>query len=734
MKNESASVKRFHLGAPPVPTETVVEHIPEQPIAEMPLGTLTREAGPICWRIPLGADAVVYGLGQRVRGMNKRGFRYRSFCSDDPSHTPDKEALYGAHDFWVVWDAGKWYGAFVDTPGAIQYDVGFEVRDRMTVVVTHGCGDLYYFEGSFEGIVRRYRQLIGKAYAPPKWAFGYQQSRWGYVNEADIRAVQSGFDAHDIPLDAIYMDIDYMERYKDFTVDAHRFPDLPGLAGALKAEGIRLIPIIDAGVKIEPGYSIYEEGLERQAFCTDASGKPFVAAVWPGRVHFPDFLNPEAAEWFGDQYAWLMDQGIEGFWNDMNEPAIFYSESGLETALEYLCRQRGENLDIHGFFKLKDTILGLANSPEDYQALHHRLPNGTRISHEAVHNLYGYKMSRAAAEGILRKNPGMRPFLITRASHAGLAKHTGIWTGDNQSLWEHLLLNIQMMPALGMMGFLYAGADVGGFGGHASAELMVRWMQFAVFTPLFRNHSALGTRPQEPWAFDALSLAQMRSAIRLRYAFLPYLYSAFMQSVLKDALLMAPLSYAYTDAASLRIEDQLLFGEDVMLAPVYVQNARGRAVYLPEPMAFFPMTDYEHLEADFMDKARILDAGHHYIEVPEDTIPLFIRPDHIICFAPPANRTAAMASPEALTVFGYVRTQATHALYDDDGVSLAYQDSDSEGAHHTVIHVALEGEALSLSVDTYNARLQTVCVLNIEDSGKITTCIQSHPRTQVHMV
>lgn len=269
--------------------------------------------------------------------MNKRGFVYESHGTDDPNHDEGKHALYGAHNFIIVRGSEN-FGVFVDFPGKVTFDLGYTDRQELSITVKGTDFNFYIICGtSVSEIAKGFRKLIGRSYIAPKWAFGYQQSRWGYKNEADIEAVVKGYREHQLPLDAVYLDIDYMERFKDFTVDEKAFPNLKALASRLKEEeGVRLVPIIDAGVKIEEGYSVYEEGVSEGHFCKDQEGKDFVGAVWPGKVHFPDFLQEKTRQWFGNKYKVLMDMGIEGFWNDMNEPALFYSEEGLKEAFQAL--------------------------------------------------------------------------------------------------------------------------------------------------------------------------------------------------------------------------------------------------------------------------------------------------------------------------------------------------------------------------------------------------------------
>jgi alpha-glucosidase len=616
-------------------------------------------------RMKIEADTRIFGLGVNLRGMDKRGGLYESFCTDDPVHTPGKKSLYGAHNFILVSGQSP-CGLFIDFPGKVVFDVGFTYRDEIMITINGTDVDLYIFQnGSLKELTAAFRNLMGETYAPPKWAFGFQQSRWSYQNRQEVEMVASSFEKHRIPCDAIYLDIDYMEQYKIFTIDESRFPDFEGFVTNLKKRGFRLIPIIDPGVKIEKNYSVYEEGITQGYFCRDEEQEIFTAAVWPGTVHFPDFLNAEARRWFGLKYRFLTDLGIEGFWNDMNEPSIFYTKDRLKAALSVAKDSEEMNLDIHTFFQLTDTFKNLFNHPDDYRKMIHDI-NGTVTNHETVHNLYGFNMTKAAAEGLREIDPDKRFLLFSRSSAIGMGRFGGIWTGDNHSWWEHILLSIQMMPAINQCGFLYTGADTGGFGGNANAQLVIRWSQFSLFTPLFRNHSAMNTRHQEPYAFEADTTEIMRKVIELRYALIPYLYSEFMKAVRTNGLYFMPLCFEYSDEASGWTDDQLLIGESVMAAPVYKENASGRYVYLPEQMLLWKAVRHDEI------KLQVMDAGHHFIKFALDETPLFIRKNRMLVLGKPAMNVEEM-DLSVLTVIAFVEDWAVYDYYDDDGASNDFQ-------------------------------------------------------------
>lgn len=608
-------------------------------------------------------DAVVYGLGEAIRGINKRGWEYVSFCNDDPNHVENIRSLYGAHNFFVV-DGKETFGIFIDAPQKIRFDIGYTKREWMAIEIEEGGYVIYVIEGSTPAeIIRQFRQMIGRSYIPPKWAFGYGQSRWGYKNEADIRKVAEEHIENQIPLDSIYMDIDYMEAYKDFTVDGNKFPDLKGLAAEMQEKGIHLVPIIDAGVKVEEGYPVYEEGKKNGYFCTKEDGTEFAAGVWPGKVHFPDFMKAEAREWFGNYYRVLLEQGIDGFWNDMNEPAIFYSEDHMKEVFDGLEEYRKMNLDVNTFFGMKDLASQTANRIEDYRSFYHDV-NGEKVRHDRIHNLYGYNMTKAAGEAFERLIPEKRILMFSRASYIGMHRYGGVWMGDNQSWWSHLLMNLKMLPSLNMCGFLYTGADIGGFGSDTTEDLMLRWLALGIFTPLMRNHSALGTREQEFYQFGHTE--EFRNIIGLRYALLPYIYSEYMKAVLQDEMMFRPLAFVYPDDPHAReVEDQMMIGDEVMIAPVYTQNASGRYVYLPEEMKLYRMRSAEDMDTE------ILPAGHHYVKAGLNEVLLFVRPDRIVPLAAP-GRSVKDTDTSKLHLLHFVKTNADYVLYDDDGYRKDY--------------------------------------------------------------
>lgn len=625
-------VTKYQLGNP-FNTEAVAAEIPPQPFENLPLNK-SADKNKTTVEFTLKPNDIIFGLGEANRGINKRGWIYESWCSDDPSHTEDKRALYGAHNFIVV-RSDTLFGLFIDFPGKITWDLGYTSTNKATVYFENTNADFYYITGDSErDIVKQFRQIIGKSYIPPLWAFGYQQSCWGYATENDFVTVRENHRKNNLPLDCIYMDIDYLDNFKDFTVNKNNFPNFKGFVDDMKAHNIHLVPIIDAGVKKEKGYSVYDEGHEKGYFCKNADGTDFECGVWPGIVGMPDFLNKDAKRWFGKQYKFLTDMGIDGFWNDMNEPALFYSKQGLSKAVKKLkSYDENKEIGIWEFFSLKDTVLNMANSMEDYSGFYHNV-DGKMVCHKDVHNIYGTFMTNAAGEFFEEEFGKEKILLFSRASYIGMHRKSGIWFGDNFSWWQHILLNLKMLPSVNMCGFLYCGADLGGFNNNCTEDLLLRWLQLGVFTPLMRNHRALGTRAQEAYSYE--NIEAFRDVLSVRYRLIPYLYNTFKRCSYEDDMMFRPLAFDYPrDRCAVETEDQIMLGEECMIAPIYEQNKSGRMVYLPEDMTFVKLSGNKV----FTQK---LCKGTHYVEVALNEVPLFIKQGKKIPLAKPALSTAEL--------------------------------------------------------------------------------------------
>ncbi|NLM97088.1 MAG: DUF5110 domain-containing protein [Halanaerobiaceae bacterium] len=530
----------------------------------------------------LTGDEYIYGLGEETGPLNKKFYRYKLWNTDDPRpHVENFESLYKSIPFIIILKNRIAYGLFFDNTYKSYFDLGKESSDYLYYGVDDGNLNYYFIYGpSIKEVIEKYTYLTGRTPLPPLWALGYHQSRYSYESEERVREIALNFRERDIPCDVLYLDIDYMDGYRVFTWDRNRFPAFRKMIRELGEQGFKVVTIIDPGIKKEKGYTVYEEGLDNNFFITDRDGIPYVNRVWAGESLYPDFSRKEVREWWGRQQEKILETGVAGIWNDMNEPASFDGPI-----------------------------------PDDVQFGNDGFPT----DHREMHNVYGLLMAKASAEGIKRYT-GKRPFVITRACYAGAQKYSSVWTGDNQSFWEHLRLSLPMLMNLGLSGMAFCGTDVGGFGSDCTAELLSRWVQAGCFYPLFRNHSATYTRDQEPWAFDKKTEEIYRKYVKLRYRLLPYFYDLFWQGMRTGLPLIRPLVLHYQDdPATYELNDQFLLGENILAAPIVEQGQTARAVYLPEGQ----WVDYWTKE--------VID-GRQYIirEAPLELCPVFIRKGSII--------------------------------------------------------------------------------------------------------
>ncbi len=651
-------IRRYAFGKP-YETGAVLKKLPEEK-GSLPYFETETGENSVCFTLLMHPDEILFGLGETVRGINKRGYVYRSWNTDIFDHNETQSSLYASQNLLIFFSPERLFGVYLDDPGLVTWDLGYSRYDTVRILSENGNLDVYVIEGeTLRDVARQFRFLIGPSYVPPRWAFGYIQSRWGYASEKEIRTVAEEHRSRGIPLDGICMDIDYMDGYRDFTWNREQFPDLQRLCADMEKQQIRLIPIIDAGIKKEPGDPVYDSGKQGDFFCKKADGSDFVGAVWPGRSCFPDFLRSDVRAWFGAQYKPLLDAGVQGFWNDMNEPALFYSDETLQEAYEKLDALRGTDIGLDGSFKMKDAVNGIANNPEDYRRFYHRV-GGENVRHDKVHNLYGAMMTRAAGEFFEKYAPDRRTLLFSRSSFVGAHRYGGVWQGDNFSWWSHLGLCLRMLPAMNLCGFLYCGCDVGGFGCNTTEDLLLRWLQLSAFVPLMRNHSALGTREQEVYRFSLWE--KMKNVIRVRYALIPYLYSEFVKAAQEGENLFRPLAFDYPqDQRALRVEDQLMLGNECMIAPVTEQNARGKHVYLPEDMLLVRFRSPEDMDILPLEK------GDHYINLELNEFPLFIRRGKVIPLAVGTALSAEETAKLPLHLLGWTEGNGSYALYQDDG-------------------------------------------------------------------
>ncbi len=484
-----------------------------------------------------------YGLGERTGGLDKRGRRWSNWNSDKPAYGPEDDPLYLTHTLtMIVEDNGHCTAMFVDEPRRTTIDLrGADVR----VCAQSPRLDVYLLAGPRPAdILARYAALMGTAPMPPLWAFGYHHSRWGQASAEELVAMAREHRRRQLPLDALWLDIDHMDAFEVFSFDRAAFPEPAQTIATLAEHDIRTVVIVDPAVKAESGVQLYEAGLAEDVF-VHRRGHVWHGRLWAGRTVWPDFTSERVRAWWGEQHRFYTDLGVAGFWNDMNEPVSHDSKGAPCDFPADVVHQSG--------------------------------------SHDQVHNLYGSRMCEATQAALASQRPERRPFVLSRAGYADLHRYAFIWTGDNESNWEHLAQSIPMLCNLGLSGMPFCGADVGGFSGDADGELLARWLWLGVFYPFLRNHSAHDTCRQEPWRFGEQVLAASRQALRLRYRLLPYLYTLARLAATEGQPILRPLVYEWPEDPEVgALDSQLMLGDALLAAPVLAPGIRERQVYLPE--------------------------------------------------------------------------------------------------------------------------------------------------------
>ncbi|WP_170110306.1 glycoside hydrolase family 31 protein [Flavilitoribacter nigricans] len=509
------------------------------------------------------------GLGDKTCPMDLRGHALQNWNTDSFGYQKDTDPLYRSIPFYYSLYKGKAYGLFLHSSWKTHFD--FDATGAgVTAFWTEG-GEMDYFfiyGPELTAVNRRYMDLTGKPELAPLWALGFHQCRWSYYPESRVRELAAEFRERSIPCDAVYLDIDYMDGYRCFTWNKDYFPDPKKLIADLKKDGFQTVVMIDPGIRVDPDYEVYKSGTEQDVFCRRPSGEVMTGPVWPSKCVFPDYTDPRVRAWWADQYEEMYaDQEVSGFWNDMNEPAVF---------------------------KVNHLTF-----PD--HVLHHY--EGFGADHRKAHNIYGQQMSRATYEGLKKHQPEKRPFVLTRATFSGGQRYAALWTGDNIASWEHLrLANIQCQR-LSISGFSFVGTDIGGFVDVPAGELLVRWLQLAVFHPVFRIHSMgnnvdgaseaeaemvqeaerLNRLDQEPWAFGDPFTDQARTAIEFRYILLPYIYTYFQRASTLGDPMLKPLSFFdQTDQEALKRESEFIFGDHLLVCPILKPGTKTITTYLPK--------------------------------------------------------------------------------------------------------------------------------------------------------
>ena len=568
-------------------------------------------------------DEKFMGLGEKTGDLNRRGSNYVNWNSDVPDHTPKTDPLYKTFPFFVGLHSGLSYGLFLDNTNKSYFDFGATTDNSMSWFGAD-AGDInYYFFGaqSVSQIIADYTWLTGRMEMPPLWSLGYQQCRWSYMSADEVLNIAETFRKKQIPADVVYCDIDYMDEYKIFTWNKETFADPKAMLDKLKAMGFHLVTIVDPGIKVETGYKEYDEGVAKNYFATYPNGEKYVADVWPGRCHFPDFFRADVREWWGAAFTPLTAPGVDGFWNDMNEPAAW-----------------GQNMP--WLVKFGDKYM-----PE-------------------VRNAYGMQMARATYDGTKKILGNKRPFVLTRAAYSGTQRYSAVWTGDNSAYDAHMLLGQRLVNSLGITGMSFVGVDIGGFSGDPTPELMVRWNSLGVYTPMFRNHAMQGTKYREPWQWGVENEAIIKKDIEFRYRLLPYIYSSYYQSAQTGMPLSRTLAIDYTfdeKVFDIKFQNQFLFGNSLLVAPVE-STKLTEDVYLPAGDWYRLSTDKKFTGGEIITVA-----------APLDDLPVFVKASGIITIQNVIQNTAEKGDGILEIHIWNGKEASSFVYYEDDGISYDYQ-------------------------------------------------------------
>ncbi len=569
------------------------------------------------------------GLGEKTGSLNRRGSAYTNWNTDNPHYQNWSDPLYSTIPFYMGRHDGLQYGIFVDNTTKSVFNFGAG-NNRLSYFCAEDDQIDYYFfyHHTPAGILKEYSSLTGRINMPPLWGLGFQQCRWSYTPDKEVMEIATAFRDKQIPLDVIYLDIAYMDDYKVFTWNPKAFPTPRKLIGDLKAMGLHTMVIIDPGIKVEKGYRVYDDGVKQNCFIKYPDGSNYSGQVWPGWCNFPDFTNPKVRLWWGKQFQSLVDMGVTGFWNDMNEIAVW-----------------GKNVP---------PVIQM-----DWE--------GIGVSYLKGKNVFGMQMARATFEGTKMLMKNRRPLVLTRAGYAGLQRYTAIWTGDNQATDEHMFLGIRLINSFGLSGVPFAGYDVGGFGGDATPALYARWVSLGAFSPFFRAHSSINTRRSEPWSYGDFTQELAKHYIELRYHLLPYIYAAFYQASQTGMPVQRSLSISYASDKKIfdsRFENQYMFGQSLLIIPAKSTQKIVNA-YLPKGKWYLFYNDKQ-----FEGSTNIL------IPCPLNKLPVFVKAGAIIPVQKLIQYTGENPG-DTLEIHVYQgKNGSRFVYYEDDGNTYNYQKGD----------------------------------------------------------
>lgn len=570
-------------------------------------------------------DEKFYGLGEKTGRLNKIGNQYTNWNTDHV-YDVDTDPLYVTVPFFIGERNKKAYGIFFDNTYKSYFNFGASNNRFYWFGAEGGELNYYFIYGpEIKKVITSYTLLTGRMQLPPLWALGYQQSKWSYYPDTKVKEIAKTFRDKKIPCDVIYLDIDYMNGYRVFSWDKNKFPNPERMLGDLKEEGFKVVTIIDPAIKADSNYFAAKEGLAKDLFVKYPDGTPYQGEVWPSWAYFPDFTKPETRDWWGEKLNVMLKQGVEGFWNDMNEPSVWGQV-------------------------FPDLVL--FND------------NGLISTHKKVHNVYALEEDKAAFDAFHKYSPDKRHFLLSRSGFSGIQRYSAIWTGDNTANEEQLKLACFMPVSMGLSGIPFCGSDAGGFVGVPSARLYTRWMQIAAFTPFFRGHSTINTRDKEPWAFGSETEENVRNIISFRYKILPYFYNEFYNSSVTGLPIMRAMFVDYQNDDECYTTDaqfQFMLGENLLVAPVISETDNTKKLYLPEGkwVEVFNHNIYE---------------GKKWITVdaPVDKIPVFLKAGGFLPMQE-VEQYVGEKKFDRLEVVVYPASSGSYNLYEDDGISYDYK-------------------------------------------------------------
>lgn len=563
-----------------------------------------------------------YGLGDKPVDVNLKGKRFENWVTDSYAFGKNTDPIYKAIPFYTSIHDNKSYGIFFDNTFKTHFDFAQERRNVTSFWAQGGEMNYYFIYGpQMSDVVANYTDLTGKPHAlPPLWALGYHQCKWSYYPESNVKEVTSKFRELQIPCDAIYLDIDYMDGFRCFTWDKEHFPEPKRMVKELEDDGFKTVVIIDPGIKIDLKYDVFKEALDKDYFCKRADGPYMKGKVWPGECYFPDYTKPEVREWWSDLFQELIeDIGVKGVWNDMNEPAVMEVPN--------------------------------KTFPDDVRHDY----DGNPCSHRKAHNVYGMQMARATYHGLKKYSYPKRPFVITRAAYSGTQRYTSTWMGDNVATWEHLAIANNQAQRMAMSGFSFAGSDIGGFAEQPQGELFARWIQLGIFHVFCRVHSSGDHGDQEPWVFGDEITDIVRKFVEIRYQLLPYLYTAFWKHINNGTpILKSLVLFDQEDPHTHYRSDEFVYGEHILVCPIQEPNAKGRRMYIPRGNWYNFWTD------------EVVEGGKEmWVDADLDSMPIFIKEGAVIPKYPVQQYVGEKNFDEITLDVYYKIGKEKSELYDD---------------------------------------------------------------------